>query len=234
MDDTATHTIRVADVATTGQDRIDGPVLLDAIRAALDEHGAIQLSFRDVSYVSPTLVNEAMVPLLEKSSIDVLRQQVLLVDASRHIADTVRNCMEHGVRWNAGEFTSLTAHDLARVPVIEMEKDENGQFRMTGELHVPDQIPDELNPFVRGCDLDDAALERLIDAERNRVIDPDESVMERMMRPTLRDRGITVIECRDDSRDMFDRFEKITISGLPGGGFDYRSKNEAPRSYRRR
>lgn len=234
MNDTVTHTVRVADIATTGQDRIDGPLLLDALRAALDEHGAVRLSFKDMASVTPTLVNEAMVPLLENASIDALRSQVIIVDVTRHVGETVKRCMEHGVRWNAGEFTGLTGADIARMPLLETEQDEDGRYQVVGDLHAADEIPDHLNPFIRACDLDDAALERLIDGEMNRPYDPDESAMERMMRPTLRDRGITVIRCRDETRDMFDRFEKISMRGLPGGGFDHRSKNEAPRSYRRR
>lgn len=234
MTDTSTPTLRVADIATTGQDRIDGPVLLDAIRAALDEHGAVRLSFNGMTSVTPSLVNEAMVPLLEDASIETLRSQVIIVDVTRHVGETVKRCMEHGVRWNAGEFTPLNADDIARMPVLEMEQDADGRYQVVGDLHAPAEIPDHLNPFIRARDLDDAALERLIDSELNRPFDPDESAMDRMMRPTLRDRGITVIQCRDDSRDMFARFEKISMCGLPGQGFDYRSKNQAPRSYRRR
>jgi len=234
MNDTATHTVRVADIATTGQDRIDGPLLLDAIRAALDEHGAVRLSFRGMTSVTPSLVNEAMVPLLEDASIETLRSQVVIVDVTRHVGETVKRCMEHGVRWNAGEFTPLNDADIARMPILEMEQDADGRYQVVGDLHAGDAIPDHLNPFIRACDMDDASIERMIDDELNRPYDPDESAMDRLMRPTLRDRGISVIQCRDESRDMFERFEKISISGLPGQGFDYRSKNQAPRSYRRR
>lgn len=232
MNDTATHTIRVADVATTGQDRLDGPVLLDAIRDALTEYGAIRLSFGGVSCVTPTLVNEAMVPLLEDSTIETLRNQVMLVDVSRGIVETVRRCMENGASRNDGKLTTLADIDVTRLPVLDMVKDDDGCYQLAGDLHMPDEIPDHLNPFIRGRDLDDATIERMIEEER-RPLDSDESAFDRMMRPTLRDLGITVIRCRDERRDMRD-FDMVCGLDLPNRGFDHRAHNSAPRSYRRR
>lgn len=236
MNDTKTNTVRVADIATTGQDRIDGPLLLDAIRDALDRHGAVRLSFRDMSCVTPSLINEAMVPLLEDSPIETLRTQVLLVDTTRHVADTVRYCMEHGTRWNAGEFAPLSAGDIARMPILDMEQDEEGRYQIVGDLHIPaTDIPDHLDPFVRTGNVDDAATERLIEQElAHRPLTSEESLMESMMRPTLRDRGITVIRCGDEPRDAMSHFERISVRELGTGGFDHRAMNQAPRSYRRR
>lgn len=228
MNDTATPTIRVADIATSGQDRLDGPLLLDAIRVALDEHGAVRLSFKDMSSVTPTLVNEAMVPLLENASIDALRKQVMIVDVTRHVGDVVRRCMENGVRWNAGEFDAINGIDPSRTPIIDMEQDADGSYRPVGEP----RIPDEANPFVR-AHLDDAAIERMIEDEARRPLDSDDSVFDRMMKPTLRDHGITVIRCEPDRHDRFDDFACLGPD-LPARGYDFRAKNAAPRSYRRR
>lgn len=228
MNDTATPTIRVADIATSGQDRLDGPLLLDAIRAALDEHGAVRLSFRDMSSVTPTFVNEAMVPLLENASIDTLRRQVMIVDVTRHVGDAVRRCMEHGTRWNAGEFDVVNGIDPATMPLIEMEQDADGRYQPVAEP----TIPDEANPFIRRH-LDDLTIERMIEDEHRRPIDSDDSIFERMMKPTLRDHGITVIRCTADRFDHLADFACIAAD-LPAKGYDYRAKNAAPRSYRRR
>ena len=115
MVDQSTHTIRVADIATSKMDRTDGPALLNAIRAGIEEHGVICLSFKDVHTLTPTLINEAMVPLLEDVSIEKLRTQIILVDATRPMADTIRRCMENGVRWNAGDLSKDSLIDrLAR------------------------------------------------------------------------------------------------------------------------
>jgi hypothetical protein len=202
MTDAQSATIRVADHVSTGQDRVDGPALLDVIRAGLDEHGAVRLSFEDVSCVTPTLLNEAMVPLLDGSSIETLRQQVVLVDATRHVADMVRRCMEHAVRWNAGEFVVL---------------DVGARGASLAEADVT---------YEKVATLDGATLELLLDVTRDidgRLDVDGDSAFERMMGED-RSRRCMSIRCSDVDRDMA-RFEKISVVDLPPGGYDHRAEN---------
>lgn len=214
MTNTSRKTIRVAELLTTRQDRIDGPVLLDAIRTALDEHGVVCLSFTDVEYVTPTLVNEAMVPLLDDVPFEEIKTRVLILDVTRHIGDVIRGCMENGVRWNEG--------NARMVPVIEAERDRSGSCRIVGDLH----------GMIDLASLTEDDIDALVQSEADRRSDPSATLFQQVVGRGVRDRGVTLYRRRDDARDMLDM--PHMAGDLPTSGFDHRAHNAAPRSYRRR
>ncbi|MFZ3482013.1 hypothetical protein [Sphingomonas sp. 3-13AW] len=60
------------------------------------------------------------------------------------------------------------------------------------------------------------------------------TAFERMMRPTAEDRGVTIVRCRAEPDDMIRRLEQLSARELPSVAYDFRARNSAPRSYRRR
>lgn len=85
--------IRALDHVARCYGTADGDVIARVLRAALQRHQHVTLSFAGVTDIPSSFVNASIVALLDDYSADTLRSRLSIVDATSQAADMIRRCM---------------------------------------------------------------------------------------------------------------------------------------------
>jgi len=85
------NVIKIADIVSDCDTHITGDIIYNLIMNHINSGRNITLSFKDVSYVTPSFVNNAFIKLLKLISIDYIKKHIKIIDCNRQVCGIIKN-----------------------------------------------------------------------------------------------------------------------------------------------
>lgn len=84
-------TVHIADAVKQASSYDDGQVIFDLIAPAIINGDRVEVSFKGIPAVPSAFVNAAFVRLIEVTSFDQVRKNLVITDSTKYINDLIRD-----------------------------------------------------------------------------------------------------------------------------------------------
>jgi uncharacterized protein len=116
--------VRALDLVPQCYSADDGTVVALAVLRCFETENKAEISFDGVSDVPSSFVNAAFVSLLDEYPIEYIREKLVIMDATKQIADMVRRCLANGIRIRQERTAQFLAHRFV------ITKDRRGEYHV--------------------------------------------------------------------------------------------------------